>query len=429
MLHEKRKKEVSITSKELPTEGIPLQLTTKLRDTKLAANEKIENIEKVQLENKDSVHKFDIKKADDLFDDLPMNESCLDPHGSKPIHLDIFAAMESEKLLSKPRATSSNVPLTEHTKDEESEGKMALKLIPKQLLIRRPSEQVKPKRILEAPLQNPAQHAAALLTIQKKLLESHALKNDIIKELPSEKPVGEFKSKYGTESSETDKLLDLTEFAVAPKSSVMVTRQSRSPASEKAVSVRSGYSENYDKENTSDGAKKYKTSRNSNDGNMAPSVRSPVREQRKRSPSKKENEKRYSHDYNKDKKDRRFNDEKSDRKDSRNFKSDFADSRKRLSPPGRGRKKRSRSPYTSWERQGSGSGSPGQSWSRSHSRSPKRKDEAASSMRDREKKRDRYDDDRPGRSRTDERRERYTRSPPRYNDGKKNSYDYFCFIL
>ncbi|XP_067208133.1 trichohyalin-like isoform X2 [Linepithema humile] len=413
LLHEKRKKEISITTKELPTESIPLQLTTKLRDTKHAANEKIEDIiEKVQLEDKDSVHKFDIKKAD-LFDDLPMNEPCLDPHGSKSVHLDIFAAMESEKLLLKQRPTSSNVPLTEHTKDDENEGKMTLKLIPKQLLMRRASEQVKPKRILEAPLQDPAQHAAALLTIQKKLLESHALKNDI-KELPIEKPINEFKSKYSAGRSDTDKLLDLTEFAVAPKSSIMTTRQSRSPASEKAVSVRSEYSENYDKESTSDGTKKYKTGRNLNDTNMTPDVRSPVREQRKRSPSKKESEKRYSHDYNKDKKERKFNDEKSDRRDSRSSKSDFTDSRRRLSPSGRGRRRRSRSPYTSWERQGSGS--PGQSWSRSHSRSPKRKDEGTIGMRDREKKRDRYDDDRPSRSRADERRERFTRSPPRYND-------------
>lgn len=390
-----------------------------MRDAKHAANEKIEDvIEKAQLEDKDSVHKFDIKKADNLFDGLPMNESCLDPHGSKAVHLDIFAAMESEKLLNKQRATSSSVPLTEHTKDDENEGKMALKLIPKQLLMRRANEQVKSKRILEAPLQDPAQHAAALLTIQKKLLESHALKNDI-KDLPNEKPISEFKSKYSAGRSETDKLLDLTEFAVAPKSSVMTTRQSRSPASEKAASIRSEYSENYDKDNARDGAKKYKTSRNLSDTNVTPDVRSPVREQRKRSPSKKESEKRYSHDYNKDKKERKFNDEKSDRRDSRSSKSDFADSRRRLSPSGRGKRKRSRSPYTSWERQGSGSGSPGQSWSRSHSRSPKRKDEAVTNMRDREKKRDRYNDDRPGRSRTDERRERYARSPPRYNDGKK----------
>ena len=45
MLREKKKKEMLITTDELsiPMSGIPLQLT-KLRDTKHASNEKIENI-------------------------------------------------------------------------------------------------------------------------------------------------------------------------------------------------------------------------------------------------------------------------------------------------------------------------------------------------------------------------------------------------
>jgi len=415
LLHEKRKKDMLITADELsfPNSGIPLQLT-KLCDTKHVSSEKIENIiTKVQLEDKDSTHNFDIKTADNLFDDISMNESCskICPSG----RMDIFAEYGSEKSCVKLHAASSNVNSATHVKDE---GKNALKLIPKQLLIRRTNEQVKPKRILETPLQDPAQHAAALLTIQKKLLESHALKNDI-KEYPNEEQANYFEQKYSnrdivTSNSKTDNtLLDITEFSVVSKSSVIAIRQSRSPASEKTASVRSEQFESYDRENKND-VKRYKTNRNLSDTNVSSSIQSPIREHRKRSPSKKESEKRYSHD--KDKKGRK-SDEKLDRKD-RNFKAD----RRRSSPSGRGRRRRSRSPYVSWERQRSGSGSPGHSWSRSRSKSPKRKDEVTTSTtRDRDKRRERYDDERSDRLRTDERKERYTRSPPRfgYNEGKK----------
>lgn len=418
-LREKRKKEMLIrTADELSIPGIPLQLA-KLRDTKHASKEKIESIlSKVQLEDKDPApHSFDIKTADNLFDDISMNEPC--PKVNTSEHMDIFAEYGSEKPCSKQQPASSTVSLATHTKDDEAnEGKSALKLIPKQLLIRRTNEQVKSKRILETPLQDPAQHAAALLTIQKKLLESHALKNDI-KEYSTEEQRTEdhFEQRYSiaSNSSTDNTLLDTTEFSVISKSSAI--RQSRSPASEKAVSVRSEQSE--DRENKNDGVKRCKTNRNQSDTNVPSNVRSPVREHRKKSPSKKESEKRYSHD--KDKKERKFDDaEKPDRRDARGTKADFVD-RRRSSPSGRGRRRKSRSPYVSWERQGSGSGSPGHSWSRSRSKSPKRKDEATTSTRDRDKKRERYDDERSGRSRTDERKERYTRSPSRfaYNEGKK----------
>jgi len=407
-----------ITADELsiPMSGIPLQLT-KLCDTKHVSSEKIENIiTKVQLEDKDSTHNFDIKTADNLFDDISMNESCSKIRTSEC--MDIFAEYGSEKSCVKLHAASSNVNSATHIKDEANEGKNALKLIPKQLLIRRTNEQVKPKRILETPLQDPAQHAAALLTIQKKLLESHALKNDI-KEYPNEEQADYFEQKYSnrdivTSNSKTDNtLLDITEFSVISKSSAI--RQSRSPASEKTASVRSEQFESYDRENKND-IKRYKTNRNLSDTNVPSSIQSPIREHRKRSPSKKESEKRYSHD--KDKKGRKSdNAEKLDRKDIRSSKAD----RRRSSPSGRSRRRRSRSPYVSWERQRSGSGSPGHSWSRSRSKSPKRKDEATTSTRDRDKRRERYDDERSGRLRTDERKERYTRSPPRfgYNEGKK----------
>lgn len=421
LLREKRKKEMLITIDELssPMSGIPLQLT-KLRDTK-HASEKVENIlNKVQLEDKDSVHNFDIKTADNLFDDISITEPCPKLHTSG--RMDIFAEYGSEKSCDKQHAAGFNVGSATHTKDDEAnEVKNALKLIPKQLLIRRTNEQAKPKRILEAPLQDPAEHAAALLTIQKKLLESHALKNDI-KEYPNEAQADHFDQKCGSRdvaasNSRTDNSLDTTEFSVVSKSSVVAIRQSRSPASEKAVSVRSEQSENYDRESKNDDAKKYKTNRNPSDTNV-PNVRSPVREQRKKSPGKKESEKRYSHD--KDKKERKSDDaEKSERRDSRSSKADFAD-RRRSSPSGRGRRRRSRSPYVSWERQGSGSRSPGHSWSRSRSKSPKRKDEATTSTRDRDKKRERYDDERSSRSRTDERKERYTRSPPRFGYNEDN---------
>ncbi|XP_019889605.2 trichohyalin isoform X2 [Ooceraea biroi] len=407
---EKRRKETSITTEELsiPTDGIPLQLM-KLRDTKHATNEKIEK-DKIQLEDESSVHKFDIKHPDNLFDDLPPSELCSEKHNSKSIRMDIFAEYESEESRSKC-ATSSNTSLETHAKDDE--GKTALKFIPKQFLIRRSTnEQVKSKRILEAPLQDPEQHAAALLSIQKKLLESHTLKDDI-KQSSSEEPVDQFKSRYSAPSSnETDKLLDTTEFAVASKSSVISEQRSRSPALEKMASVQSEQSESYKKESKNDDAKRNKSGRNLSDTNVSSSARSPTREQRRRSPSRKESEKRYSHDYGKDKKDRRSDDaDKSDRRDSRSSKTDFADSRRKSSPSGRGRKKRSGSPYGSWnERQRSGSRSPGHSWSRSRSRSPKRKDEA--NTRNRDKKRERYgDDERAGRSRTDERRDKYARSP------------------
>lgn len=408
-----------IATEELPisTAGIPLQLT-KLRDTKHAVKEKIENIlDKVQLEDKSSAHKFDIKKTDNLFDDLSMNELCSEAHNSQSVCMDIFAEYGSEGSRSKQRVKNPNVSSAIHTKDDETNAeKTALKLIPKQLLIRRTNEQIKPtKRILEAPLQDPVQHAVALFTIQKKLLESHVLENDNQK-LSNEEPTDQFKSTYNAESNnKVDKLLDITEFAVAPKSSIAI----QSPISEKPISVRSGQSENYNRESKSDDVKKYKTSRNISDINVPLDVRSP-REHRKRSPGKKQSEKRYSHDYSKDKKERRADDgEKSDRRDNKSFKTDFAESR-RKSSPSRGKRKRSGSPYASWERQGSGSRSPGRSWSRSRSKSPKRKDEATTSMRDREKKRERYDDERSNRSRTDERRERYMRTSPRsYNEGKK----------
>lgn len=384
---------------------------TKLRDTKHASSEKIEGIlNKEQLEDKDPAHNFKI--ADNLFDDISMNESCSKIHTSE--HIDIFAQYGAEKPYNKQRAASSTVSSATHMKDDETnEGNNALKLIPKQLLIRR-NEQVKPKRVLETPLQDPAQHAAALLTIQKKLLESHVLKHDIT-EYPTKEQADHFEQRYsGTDNT----LLDTTEFSVVSKSSVV--RQSRSPASDKAVSVRSEQSENYDRGSKNNDVKRYKTNRSPSDTNIPLNVRSPVREHRKRSPSKKDSEKRYSHD--KDRKERKSDDaEKCDRRDTRSSKADFAD-RRRSSPSGRGRR-RSGSPYVSWERQGSGS--PGHSWSRSRSKSPKRKDEAVTSTRD--KKRERYDDERSGRSRTDERKERYVRSPRfGYNEGKRELY---CFRI
>ncbi|XP_036146293.1 uncharacterized protein LOC105837289 isoform X2 [Monomorium pharaonis] len=421
VLREKKKKEMLITTDELsiPMSGIPLQLT-KLRDTKHASNEKIENIldKEPKLEDKDSANSFDIKPVDDLFD-ISINKPCLKVNASG--HMDIFAEFGSEKSLhEKQHVTGINVSSTMHTKEDEmNEAKNALKLIPKQLLIRRNiNEQVKPKRILETPLQDPAQHAAALLTIQKKLLESHALKNDI-NEYPNEEQANRFEQRCdaANNSGNTDNvLLDTTEFSVVSKSlSVIATRESRSPASEKAVSIQSEQSENYDRDSKNDDVKKYKTNRN--DTNVASSsVRSPNREHRKRSPGKKENVKRYSHD--KDKKERKSDDaEKPNRRDTRGPKTDFVD-RRRSSPSGRGRRRRSGSPYVPWEQQRSGSGSPGHSWSRSRSKSPKRKDEPT--LRDRDKKRERYDDERSSRSRTDERKEKYARSPLRFGYNEDN---------
>ncbi|XP_025996734.1 uncharacterized protein LOC105198112 isoform X1 [Solenopsis invicta] len=416
LLHEKRKKEMLITADKLsiPMSDISLQLT-KLRDTKHTSNEKIENILNKAQEDKDSANNFDIKTADNLFDDISINEPCPKVHVLR--HMDMFAEYGLDKAShDKQHVASNSVSSATCTKsDEVNETKNALKLIPKQLLIRRNiNEQVKSKRILETPLQDPAQHAAALLTIQKKLLESHALKNDI-KEYPNEKQVDHFEQRCNAASNSgntENALLDATEFSVVSKSSIIATRQSRSPASEQAVSIRSEQSENYDRENKNDDVKKYKTNRNDTSVPSS-SVRSPVREHRRRSPNKKESEKRYLHD--KDKKERKSDDaEKSDRRGS---KADSVDRRK-LSPSERGRRRRSGSPYVSWERQRSRSGSPGHSWSRSRSKSPKRKDEVIT--RDRDKKRERYEDERSARSRTDERKERYARSPPRFSYNEDN---------
>lgn len=360
--------------------SIPLQLT-KLRDTKHITSQKIENILDMQSEDKISTHKFDIKNSDNLFDDLSLNGPEID--NSKSICMDIFAEYESRKSHSKQYATCADTSSIDTKEDEINESKTALKLIPKQLLIRRANEQAKSKRVLETSLEDPVQHAAALLTIQKKLLESHALKNDN-KDLLKDESLDSFKSKH----------------------------------------IATDDNEIIDKENKNDDIRKYEpcTSRNLSPISAQLDVRSPIREQRKKSPNRKENEKRYLH--NKNKKERRSDDAgKYDRKENKSSKSDFTDNRRRPSPS-RERKRRNGSPYASWERQRSGSRSPGpRSWSRSHSRSPKRKDDSSIGIRDRKRKRERYDDERSGRSRTDERRERYIRSPPRsnYNEGKKRA--------
>ncbi|KAL6255012.1 hypothetical protein P5V15_013347 [Pogonomyrmex californicus] len=407
-LDEKREKKILITADKLsiPMSDISLQLT-KLHDIKYGSKtEKIgEILNKVQLEDKDSTHDFDLKKADNLFDDLSMNELC--PKIQSSEHMDIFAECGTQNVSIRQHTMSTNVSSRKHTKgDEANEGKNALKLIPKQLLIRRTNEQVKPKRILEAPLQNPAQHAAALLTIQKKLLESHALKNDI-RELPNAEQTEQLRHDI-INNSEINTPLD-TEFDMVSKSSETAIRRSKSPVSEKAIFIRSELSENYDKESKNSVKKnsQNKTSRNLNDTNFQLGLLSPVREHRRKSPNKKESEKQYS--YNKDKNETKSDDiEKSDAKDTRSYKADFVNKRK-LSPLGRERRRRSKSPHVSWE---SESGSPGPgSWSRSHSRSPKKKDEATTSTRDRDKKKEKYDNERSSRSWMDEKRERYARSP------------------
>lgn len=419
----------------LPTDStIPLQLM-KLRDAKPEVNEKSGTVldNKAQQDDKNSDRKFE---KVGLFDDLPMNEPC--PDAKSSICMDIFAEYESEKLKSKQHAASSSVvssdsPMTRN--DETNEEKAAaaaaaLKLIPNQLLIRRTNEQAKPKRTstLDASSSDPAHHTADHpLAVQMK--ESHATKSENAKEAElKEKLMEPIKSKHrASNSSENNtKLLDTTEFAVAPKSSEIATRRSRSPPSEK-ISARSDRSE---KENCkNDNGRKYKTGsgRNISDVLVA-GARSPVRERKKRSksPSKKESEKRYSHDYNKDKKERRSDDadktdsRKDSKSDSRSARADLTDNRRKSSPSTGRRSRRSKSPpLSSWERQESRS--PDHSWSRSRSVSPKRKDEAFGSARDREKRRDRFDDERSSRSRDDKKKERYSRSSSRsdYNEEKK----------
>ncbi|XP_076164228.1 uncharacterized protein LOC143145078 isoform X3 [Ptiloglossa arizonensis] len=437
---EKLKKEISIKSDEesISVSNIPFQI--KYREDQYTiptvTKEEFEELLGVQVEDQTIQKKFDATKGSEVsLGVLPINEPCPETSNYKPLRMDIFAEYESDESRGKSNTKSVEVVSSASTKgDESNEAKAALKLIPKQLLVRRNNERVKAKLISDDPIQ----HAAALLTIQKKLRESHVVKTDT-KNVPCEEPSSEFKIECDkTTSSDTsacnivstgqttvtDVKVDSKDLSITVKTSI--TTKSESPGAMKFDFDRVEEYKSSDKE-TGSKMEEFKKSRCSGKdiSDTENQLRSPTRDQRKRSPSKKDNDKRIS-DRGKEKRDKKFDDrDRNDRRDGRNSKQDYAENRRRSSPSSsRSRKRRSLSPRTSWERERSRSLSHSRSWSRSRSKSPKRKDESVASS-SREKRSSRIDEERcGGRSRTDDRRERSTRSPPRSNTATYNK-DHF----
>ncbi|XP_076249176.1 uncharacterized protein LOC143188653 isoform X2 [Calliopsis andreniformis] len=423
------KKEASIKSDEesISASSIPLQI--KYREGKytkpIVTKDEFEEILGIQTE--------ELKASEISPSNLPINESRSDSINYKPLCMDIFAEYESEELRGRSSNKTSEAVSSTSTKGGESnEGKAALKLIPKQLLVRRNNERVKAKLISDDPLQ----HAAALLTIQKKLRESHAMRNDI-KHASCEESTSEFKIECEKttnidasvvdiipkqQTTITDVKVDSKDLSITVKTSI--TTKSESPGSVKLDFDRVEEYKSADKDiSKMEELKKSKPSSSKDISDTESQIRSPSREQRKKSPSKKDNDKRVS-DRMKEKRDKKFDDrERSDRRDSRSSK-DYTDSKRRSSPSSsRSRRRRSVSPHTSWERERSRSESHSRSWSRSRSKSPKRKDDAVASS-SKEKRPSRIDEERFGRPRTDDRRERFTRSPPRSNTALYNK-DHF----
>lgn len=434
LAQDKLKKETLVKSDEesLSVPNIPLQI--KYREGKYAkpvvTKEEFEEILGVQAEDQSPQKKYDeIKSSEALIGDLPINEPCPDASNYKPQQMDIFAEYETEEYRGKSSTKSVEVVSSSSAKGEETnESKAALKLIPKQLLIRRNNERVKSKLISDDPIQ----HAAALLTIQKKLRESNIAKNDE-KDISCEESTGEFKIECEKttitdapvadvapkeQTTITDVKVDSRDLSITVKTSI--TTKTESSSTVKLDFNRIEEYKSTDKEIIkTEELKKPRPPAGKDICDTEAQSRSPSREQRKKSPSKKENEKRIG-ERSKEKRDKKFDDrDRGDRRDSRGSK-DYAESRRRSSPSSsRSRRRRSVSPRTSWERERSRSESHSRSWSRSRSKSPKRKDDSvASSSRD--KRQSRIDEGRSGRSRTDDRRERSTRSPPRSNSAPYN---------
>ncbi|CAK9797362.1 hypothetical protein ANTPLA_LOCUS1192 [Anthophora plagiata] len=420
---DKPKKETLIKSDEESVPNIPLQI--KYRDGKYAkptvTKEEFDDILGVQAAEEQTVQKkFDAKSSENSMD-LPINEPCPDPN-YKPLRMDIFAEYESDESRGKLSNKSSEAaPFVKAKEGEEiNEGKAALKLIPKQLLIRRNNERVKTKLISDDPIQ----HAAALLTIQKKLRESHAVRTDIKSTCTGESST-EFKIEcekitnrdapiadvVPTEQTTiTDVKVDSKDLSITVKTSI--TTKSESPGSVKLDFDRIEEYKSGDKVSKVEELKKPKASVHKDVSDTEVQLRSPGKEQKKKSPSRKESrEDKRMGDRGKEKRDKKYDDrERGDRRDNRSSKQDYIENRRRSSPSG-SRSKRKRS--TSWEREGSHSESHSRSWSRSKSKSPKRKDELLIASSSREKRSSRMDDDRSNRSRMDDKRER--RSSPRFN--------------
>lgn len=438
-LHDKPKNETVVKSDDESVPNIPLQI--KYCDGKYAKSaikEEFEEILGVKT-TEDQTHrtKFDMEASENS-PELPMKEPYPDVN-YKSLRMDIFTGYESDELrgtlINKSLETVSSSVSTKGT-EETNEGKAALKLIPKQLLVRRNNERVKTKLISDDPMQ----HAAALLTIQKKLRESHAVKNDI-KDTTCEESSPEFKiecdkttSMHAPTAAEvipteqttiTDVKVDSKDLSITVKTSI--TTKSESPGA-----VKLDFNE-YKSGNKGSKLEELRKSRprNSKDiSDMECRIRSPGGEQKKKSPSRKENrEDKRINDRNKEKRDKKFDDrERGDRRDNRGLKQEYNESRRRSSPSGSRSKK-----SISWEREGSRSESHSRSWSRSRSKSPKRKEELFASS-SKEKRLSRIDEDRCSRSRIDDRRERPVRSPHRsntvpYNKGNISLISYFFLFF
>ncbi|XP_078050476.1 uncharacterized protein LOC144476982 isoform X2 [Augochlora pura] len=429
LTQDKLKRESSVIDEEsIP--NIPLQL--KYREGKYSKSsmmkEEFDEILGMRMDDQSPQKMFLGKGVETSLVDLPINEPCPDTNSYKPLRMDIFAEYESNESRSKLSTKSAEAVASNSSKGEEStEGKAALKLIPKQLLIRRNNERLKTKLISDDPMQ----HAAALLTIQKKLRESHAVRNDM-QNVSCEDPINEFKIEcektatidtpvanivHTDQNVDADVKIDSKDLTITGKPLIITTSESSG-----TVKVDFNHSEEYkssEKESSKEEELKKARFNVKDAGDTETLVRSPSRELRKRSPSKKESEKRTS-DRNKEKRDKKFDDrERSERRDSRSSKQDYPEKR-RSSPSSSRRRRRSVSPRTSWERERSRSDSHSRSWSRSRSKSPKRKDGSFSC---RDKRSSRLDEERC-RSKTDDRRERSNRTPPRSNTASYNK-DHF----
>ncbi|XP_015432769.1 PREDICTED: uncharacterized protein LOC107188895 isoform X2 [Dufourea novaeangliae] len=431
---DKLKKESSIKSDEesISVSNIPLQI--KYREGKYskssAMKEEFEDILRMQAEHQPSETMLLTKGTEASLDKLAINEPCPDTNNYKSLRMDIFAEYEPDESRGKLTTKNAEMVSSVGTKGEEStEGKAALKLIPKQLLVRRNNERVKTKLVSDDSIQ----HAAALLTIQKKLRESHAVRHDM-KNVPCDESANEFKIQCDKTSSAdisvanivpteqttvTDVKVDSKDLSITVKTSI--TTKSESPGAVKVDFDRVGDYRSGDKGNIKTEELKKPRCSVRDISDTEAHVRPPSREgrERNRSPGKRENEKRVS-DRGKEKRDNKFDDrERNDRRDSRSSRQDYTEKR-RSSPSSSRRRRRSISPRTSWERERSRSVSHSHSWSRSRSKSPKRKEE---SFLNREKRTSRIDEERC-RSKMDDRRERSMRSPPRSNTASYNKDHY-----
>ncbi|XP_046828029.1 repetitive organellar protein-like isoform X3 [Vespa crabro] len=437
--HEDKNKELcQMEEKSLSSSTIPLQLkkfheniciapkisTSKHSLQNMTVHSKTEKCNTVVAEN-----------SEKLLNNLLLNDSCSDAHSSKSLQMDMFAEYETDISYSNENVPHVDTKTEINIKnDETNEEKATFKLIPKQFLIRRSNEHDKSKKT-EVPLLDSAQQVAALLTIQKKLLQSHILDSD--------KEDTEFVSIHVAdanktldaniistdECSSTDHPITATNVQLGSKEEILQNAQLQSTHTKFQTS--NMYSDQSDEYKNQDKKKGENTKTNkltiiedNSDTDIPQSTKSLDREERRKRPLKQEDDKRYN-DRNKDKRDRKSNELMRDRIDKRDYKEikrlEYNENRRKISPM-RNKRKHVDSPCTSWECEGSGSGSHSRSWSRSRSKSPRRRDETNVYIRDRKLSRS-------TRTRnTDDRKDRFTRSPERsittsYNKSNKNNRD------